>query len=363
MDKGPNYITKDKNLKLKLIIGLILILAAPIIFIWFMFLPESLLRGFLCISSFVIGLVGVILLSFFISSQLRAGSFNRYRGKRYPYNSYSPIYSQYPQQSGYYPPYPGQQLMSMHGYHKIKTPVYEGLYTQPPEKPRLRFDILPKTLFQPKKAFLELYNHTTAFQGIFVVLLLTSIVVILNLTVSIDFNISIMQSISSYRGIYFLFMIGSNPILALPFALVTVIGSAWLSAHFSRIFLQGRGDVDKTIGLVGYGRTVSLFLGIIYLIALTYIIATLYGSDSSPVVGSMDHMEEFILTYTILVISFIWTIIVSGIAVSVANDIPIAQGIFVYTISLVAIGIIIIIMIGIAIFGIMAFGSISIIPV
>jgi hypothetical protein len=238
---------------------------------------------------------------------------------------------------GYPPPYPYPYPYPPPGYYYYKQPVYPGLYGQPPQQPRLRFDLLFRILFRPKEAFLELYHCTTKIEGIQMVAVLAILSTVMNLIVSMTINVNLMGGYSTYDASYNMVQVAVQSALAVPLAIITVYAVGWLSAKLTRSIGRGREDVDKTIGLLGYGNIVGVFLGIIQLIIYGIVFIAL--RDASFDVAFPVTIG---LLITFAVISFVWGLIVSGTAVSVANDVTLGQGIGSYFLASLIIGFIIV---------------------
>ncbi len=236
----------------------------------------------------------------------------------YPY----PYYYPYPYPVPYYPP----------------PSLYGDLYEKPPEQPRLRLDILPKVMFKPKEAFQEIYPHTTKIQGILAVLFLS----IIYTAIQIAFYLLSEYLVSGWTN-YSVWFAGypgflPYPIIQFIFSIPIAIISLYLTGYFSAVItreLRGRRDVDKTIGLLGYGYIVSVVLGFITLIILLSI-------GPSPFTDqSLDTIFIFIIVFFILIIiNLIWTLWVNGYAIAIANNVSLGRGIVAYFLAQIVVGII-----------------------
>jgi hypothetical protein len=220
-------------------------------------------------------------------------------------------------------------------------PVYPGLYQQPPEPPRIDLTVFFRVLFSPKSAFLDLYNHTTKMQGIVVTIIFTTILAVLNIAIAMMrggfLGISQIFSTGNYSNLNYMY---TMTILSVPLAIVGLYLSGYFSAIFSKSIGQGRGDVDKTIGLLGYGVILTFFIGIIQ-------IAVFSTMPSFDFDGNFfeENSEVFFQLIGVLLIfgmiGFIWGLWVNGTAVSVANDISVGWGIVNYFLGSLVAGLII----------------------
>jgi hypothetical protein len=225
-----------------------------------------------------------------------------------------------------YPPYPYPPPP------QFRPSVYDGLYAQEPETPRLRLDILPKVLFKPREAFVDIHNHTTKVQGIIMVIIITliqsSITFMFFFNTGIyDSGFSTPDSEDSFNNIFIF-----TSVIGIPLAVLSLVLMGYLSALFSHEIFHGRKDSDKTIGLLGYGTIVTFVMAMIQ-IALLYLLI-------EDILNNVDTFEEsgtlflyFGIVITMTIIGFIWSLWVNGTAVSIANDITIGQGIITYFIS------------------------------
>ena len=183
-------------------------------------------------------------------------------------------------------------------------------------------------MFKPKEAFKEIYPHTTKIQGILAVLFLT----IIYTAIQIAFFL-ISEYVVSGWGDYYLWFGGYQSFLPYPifqfiFSIPIAIISLYLTGYFSAVItreMRGRRDVDKTIGLLGYGYIVSVVLGFITLIILLVIGPSPFSDRS------IDTIFIFIIVFIILmIINLIWTFWVNGHAIAIANNVSLGRGILAY---------------------------------
>jgi hypothetical protein len=227
------------------------------------------------------------------------------------------------------PPPPTQPTGQPYPYPppEYRPSLYDGLYQLPKEEPRLRLDILPKVLFQPREAFMDIYQHTTKTQGIIVALIIVIIQSAFSIMIVSGTGIYIAGTFSApgrsaLAYAYFQYSI------AIPLAILGLYLYGYFSAIISREMGGGRNDIDKTIGLLGYGAIVALVTGILALLIFSY---ALIPYDIS------DGLQQFFMSMGILVlfglIAFVWGLWVNGCAVSVANDISVNRGILTYFVA------------------------------
>jgi hypothetical protein len=234
-----------------------------------------------------------------------------------------------------YPPYPYPYPYPPPP--QFRPSVYDGLYAQEPETPRLRLDILPKVLFKPKEAFVDIHNHTTKIQGIIMVIIITLIQA--SITLLFFFNTGIYSAgyttPDSSEAFTIIFLMIS--LIGVPLAVVSLYFVGYLSAIFSREIGGGRNDTDKTIGLLGYGSILTLVMAIIQ-IALLYLVLGNIANDVDTLEESANLFRYLGIVILVAIIGFIWGLWVNGTAVSVANDISVGQGAVSYFLASLIIG-------------------------
>jgi len=230
----------------------------------------------------------------------------QYSPPQYPPPQYPPPYAPPP-----YPyPYPNPYVQPMSHYGP--------LYSLPPRRPRLRFDLLLKVLVQPKEAFQLLYLQTTKTQGLVMAVLLSLLTAVLTALV-------LWFSVTDPFGIMFKINLVLIPLTVI-MSLISVYGTGWLSAKLS----NGRKDIDKTVGLVGYGSIVSFVMSLVSL-GLISLLSVVEGSYNGATC----------MSYMISIAGFIWAVYVNGHAVSVANDISVGSGMGCYFIAAIILMIIV----------------------
>ncbi len=126
------------------------------------------------------------------------------------------------------------------------------------KKTHLNFEILPIILFNPKKAFKQLEKKATIEEGLAMTLLLSAIA----------------TGITVLSGVFY----GTPPESQLFIALGLILGvflsvaiiavAGWLAAMIAGIIFKGKGDVKKTIALLGYSTILSIAFALLSSIAV-----------------------------------------------------------------------------------------------
>jgi hypothetical protein len=185
-------------------------------------------------------------------------------------------------------------------------------------------------MVSPRRAFLDIYHDTTKIQGVLVTIIFTTLFVLL-----IAFTNSEFGFIGSGMGSFgfdedFLISSAISASIMIPFFVIGL----FLVGHFSSDFAGKSGgykNIDKTIGLLGYGAIVRFVVGTILLVVFPRLIG--------PGSGYYDDYGNYYLGMEIetvfIIIAIFWSFWVNGSAVSVANDTGIFKGIMSYFIALV----------------------------
>jgi len=212
--------------------------------------------------------------------------------------------------------------------------VYGELYTRPQEEPRIRFDVLLKVFYSPKEAFVEIYHSTTKIQGIFVTLIFTLILSFFTIISYIQ-TAFIPGSFGSSSFLPYgdsLMIASASQAFAIPLAIISLYIMGYLSAAVSQGLGGLRKDVDKTMGLLGYGVIVTFIFGLIQLVLVMILSVTVLSDDS--ISGDFAVLG---IAGVIGIISFFWSLWVNGTAVSVATDTTVAKGILSYFLALIVV--------------------------
>ena len=220
----------------------------------------------------------------------------------------------YPPPYQYPYPYPPHLFPSLYGH----------IYEKPPERSRLRFDILPKILFKPKSAFKEIYPHTYKGEGLAMVFVLTLIYIFIQIAFYSANNIIF----GSYGSITTNVTDGYALLIftvSIPSALITVSLIGFISAKISKEMRGGRDDVDKTIGLLGYANVVNIVWGSITMVIIHIIFMMEFSNDYIAL-----PIGYRIMFGILALIGFIWSLIVNGYAIAIANNISLGRGIILY---------------------------------
>lgn len=232
---------------------------------------------------------------------------------------------------------------------------YPELYRKPEQEHRLRFNALPKILFKPKEAFVEIYHNTGISQGIMVA------IIICVLSSLISYGVGALSGYY-YGGLgggyyYYSGQFTTSTILSLtfglaigiPLSIVSLLATGWLSAKLAKAIGKGRDDVGKTIGFFGYATVMSLVISALIAILIASGVMSAYYS---PEPGALP--PGFFLGLAIMVIiaiiGLIWGLWVNGTATSVANDVSVGVGVVSYFLAAIIIGIIVTGIVAVALF-------------
>jgi len=202
---------------------------------------------------------------------------------------------------------------------------HPGVYERPAKEPFLDIGLLFKSLFSPKEAFEELYDHTSGKQGI----TLAVIFIMITAIISIIVGNAILGDIDDP---------GDSPIpsgsdgsmwSAVSTALISLV-MFFLSAQMIHYFLSQpkarRPDKDKTTGFLGYSMFPFFLIGIPLTIASIMLVASvdaeaLENEDPDIVMEALGEICAPLLIVLVLsAIAFVWCIWVHSHAQSVAND-------------------------------------------
>lgn len=202
---------------------------------------------------------------------------------------------------------------------------HPGVYERPKQEPYLDIGNLFRSLFSPKAAFEDLYDHTSGRQGI--VLAVTFILI--TAIISIIASIAILGDIDDP---------GDSPVptgtdgsvsSAVSNAIIGLV-MFFLSAYIIHYFLsQGKGrrpDKDKTTGFLGYAMFPFFLIGIpLAIVSLTLVASidteAMESEDPDIVMEALGEIcAPLVMVLVLSAIAFVWCIWVHSHAQSVAND-------------------------------------------
>ena len=190
----------------------------------------------------------------------------------------------------------------------------------------INIGVLGQVLYSPMKAFESIVDKTTMMDGIVMYIILALIGAIIGI-------IPVMGMMGPFLGSLIVSLVIAIVIGAILFV---VIG--WLSSVLAKAIFKGSGDMEKTVGLLGYSSVVNLVMTLLKMvltmagIALVAVAITPYGTASAGMTG---------VGWVIAIIGFIWTMYVSGSAVAVANKTSLVGGAVSYFIAALIVGIIV----------------------
>ena len=212
---------------------------------------------------------------------------------------------------------------------------YPGLYEPRNEEPHFSPSHLIKAMYKPKEAFVELYHITDMKIGILLLIIfgaLSSIISFLAQQISGSNNIAV--GLGSELPLSWIVL----TIISLPMAILSSIIVCWLAARMSEFF-KGRNDARKTIALIGYAGMPGFLLGL----ASSIFIATNFAQMpdySDPASLDLNALLAYAAVMGIIgLVSLIWAMIISGSAVSVANDVSFGEGVLCYFAASLLVGI------------------------
>jgi len=181
--------------------------------------------------------------------------------------------------------------------------------------------VLGQVLFSPMKAFESIRDKTTMADGIIMAVILSLIAGIISMVV-----------VSSLVGITV-----TGLIIGVVMAVVVVLAVGWLSSVLAKAIFKGSGDMNVTVGLLGYAGVVNLVMQVLRtLLAVAGV--SLIAVSVTPYGGVAAGMTA--IGWVIALVAFIWTLYVSGSAVAVANKINLVGGAVSYFIAALIIGLI-----------------------
>jgi hypothetical protein len=113
--------------------------------------------------------------------------------------------------------------------------------------------------------------------------------------------------------------------------IVTLLAVGGLAAMFTKNIAQGRCDVYKTIGFLGYTHILGVVINIILILVSISLNVPFISQGSFPDVS--EFMPLILIVAIMLIIHFVWSLWIGGSAVSVANDVSFRCGVVSYLLA------------------------------
>ena len=203
---------------------------------------------------------------------------------------------------------------------------HPGVYERPEQEPYMDIGLLFKSLFRPKEAFEDLYDHTSSTQGI----VLAVIFIMLSAVVSIAASFAILGSMDIPEDATTFPGAGAATVTQTVINVFVGLAMFFLSAYLIYHFLsQGKGrrpDKDKTIGFLGYAKFPAFIIGLMMAIATPIMVSSmdLEALENEDPDAAMDALGAICGLLGVIVglgaVAFVWSIWVHSHAQSVAND-------------------------------------------
>ena len=203
------------------------------------------------------------------------------------------------------------------------------MYERPEKEPHIDIGNLFKLLFRPRKAFEDLYDHTSSTQG----WVLAILFIIISAVVAGLFMMWFLEDSGLSDEVLDRIPSGSflwiSQVLGVVMNLVVFYVVAWLISNFLKDPRRGmRPSLKKTIGLMGYAKFPALIIGIlIAMVTPAYTVASIEFSLESENLEPGELPEGFgefcnqgLIYFGLILMVFLWGIWVHSHAVSVAND-------------------------------------------
>ena len=219
----------------------------------------------------------------------------------------------------------------------VRKQHYPGLYESKKETPaKFTPSLLFKAMFKPKEAFVELYPITNMNIGIG---LLITFAVLSSLISYLAYEMSGLSNIAIGMGSELPISWVTLSIITLPLAVLSSLVVCWLSAKMSGFF-KGRNDFKKTIALMGYAGMPGFIMGLASSLVIATNLVTMpdYSDPTNLDIGAL--LAYAAIIGIISLVGLIWSLIVFGSAVSVANDVSFGEGIISYFGASIVVGII-----------------------
>jgi hypothetical protein len=202
---------------------------------------------------------------------------------------------------------------------------HPGVYERPAKEPYLDIGLMFKSLFSPKEAFEELYDHTSSTQGIVlaVIFILTMAVVTIAASFAILGNMDIPDDAAVPGG-------GATSVTQTVINIFVGLAMFFLAAYMIFHFLSGgkgrRANKDKTIGFLGYAKFPAFIIGTLIAIATPIMLGSmdleaLENEDPEAVGDALGAICGLLgVIIGLGAIGLIWSLWVHSHAQSVAND-------------------------------------------
>jgi len=211
---------------------------------------------------------------------------------------------------------------------------YPGLYDKPKGHPRFHFMDIARVALSPNKTFVRLYLNTNMQRAMAIVAVFSIVLVAISVLVSVD-----MADVIGYDAgdtIQFAAHIFFSWVLTLlTFLIYSIVASAIAKGVF-----EGRGDRSSTIALLGYCFPIYVLVSIVLFVIFEV------GFGGVGFVGGWSSEDLNRVTVGVFILSIaafiglVWLLIISGRAISVANDISLGEGGLASILSASAVGVI-----------------------
>jgi len=213
---------------------------------------------------------------------------------------------------------------------------YPGLYAQPKHASKLDLRNLFRLIAHPRHSLSELYLSTDLKYAMFLVAVSTTIYAVVGAAVTSEMSEVI--GVGDANAFELLMLVALGWIVAILSFLVFAV----VSSIVSHEVFDGRGDKGSTVALAGYCYP---WFVTVTLVLLTIFAVGFGGLELSQVQhwGDSD-MERAIAWGAVLlasaVLGLIWLLVLTGRAVSVANDVSVGEGILSAIIGAIAAGLV-----------------------
>jgi len=196
------------------------------------------------------------------------------------------------------------------------------LYGTPKSHPRFHFMDIARAGLSPSRAFVKLYLTTNMQRAMAIVAVFSIVLVAASVLVSVE-----MADVIGYDTgdtIQFAGHIFFSWILAL----LTFMVYSIVAATLAKGVFEGRGDRSSTITLLGYCFPIYVIVSMI----LFLIFEVGFESVGFMPIGdwTSENLDQVTLGVIVLVIAaflgLVWLLVISGRAISVANDISLGEG-------------------------------------
>ncbi len=201
----------------------------------------------------------------------------------------------------------------------------------------LNLGVLPQVLTSPKSAFESIKGDTSMKDGVLVYLILT----VLGLIVSMA------ATMAAFGGALGTGSYVVNQIVVLVFGAVGLVLTGIVAAAIAASIGKGTADNDTTVGLLGSSTIVGLVVSIVVTIVGVFILGGVAAGAAGSATGGLALGGSIGLIFIVAIIGFLWSLYVSGTAVSVANNVSLGAGVASYFIAAIVVGFVIAFVMGI----------------